>query len=191
MNLIVVADSLEYSQPLMQAAGESGYRIEQFIMPNDDLVALLKTTSAHAVVFDIASISHEELRRMRSIAQMRPMPVLVLTQDSVTESIEAAINAGASSYVIDCEDLTTRLASLLQVAAARFKQQLLLINELDTMRTALVQRKIIEKAKGIIMKQRNLDEDNAYKAIRKLAMNHNKKIGEVAGQIVTAAEILL
>lgn len=191
MNIIVVADSLEYSQPLMQAAGESGYRVEELITPGDDLSGLLKNSSANAVIVDVSSISQEVIRSMRSIVQLRALPVLVLSQDSTIESIEAAINAGASSYVIDCEDLTARLTALIRVATVRFKQQLLLTNELDTMRTALVQRKVIEKAKGIIMKQRNLDEDNAYKAIRRLAMNHNKKIGEVAGQIVTAAEILL
>ncbi len=191
MNIIVIADSLEYSQPLLQAAGESGYRIVKFISQNEEAAPFVKTANADAVIMVSAEIAHDELRIMRSIAQTCPMPVLVLTCDAKPESVESALKAGASSYVINGHDLAARLGYLLQVAMVRFKHQLLLENELETMRTALVQRKIIEKAKGIIMKQRNLDEDNAYKAIRKLAMNHNKKIGEVAGQIVTAAEILL
>jgi len=189
MDLIVVADSLERSQPLLKAAGEAGYRIVKFVGPEDDIAPLPKEGSVAATVVVCDEIADAQLRTMRSIAQMCPMPVLVLTRDAGDESIRAAIKAGASSYVIECTELT-RLDAMLQVASVHFQQSMLLSNELETMRTALVQRKIIEKAKGIIMKQKNLDEDNAYKAIRKLAMNHNKKIGEVAGQIVTAAEIL-
>jgi response regulator NasT len=189
MDLIVVADSLERSQPLLQAAGEAGYRIVKFVGSDDEITPYPKAGSVDATVIVCDEIADSQLRAMRSIAQCSPMPVLVLTQDASNESIQAAIKAGASAYVIECTELT-RLGALLRVASVHFQQHLLLSNELETMRTALVQRKIIEKAKGIIMKQRNLDEDNAYKAIRKLAMNHNKKIGEVAGQIVTAAEIL-
>jgi response regulator NasT len=189
MDLIVVADSLERSQPLLKAAGKAGYRIVKLVGPDDEITPYPKAGSVDATVIICDEIADTQLRAMRSVAQASPMPVLVLTNDGRNESILASVKAGASSYVIECTELS-RLDSLLRVATVHYQQNLLQTNELETMRTALVQRKIIEKAKGIIMKQRNIDEDNAYKAIRKLAMNHNKKIGEVAGQIVTAAEIL-
>lgn len=190
MDLIVVADSHERSQPLLKVAGKAGYRIVKLVGPDDEVAPQPRSDNVDATVVICEEIAAPQLRAMRSIYQAIPMPVLVLTNDGREESIQAAVNAGASSYVIDCSDIA-RIEDLLRVAAVHFQQHILLTNELETMRTALVQRKIIEKAKGIIMKQRNIDEDDAYKAIRKLAMNHNKKIGEVAGQIVTAAEILL
>jgi two-component system, response regulator / RNA-binding antiterminator len=190
MDLIVVADSLERSQPLLKAAGKAGYRIAKLVGPDDQIAPYPEAGSVGAMVIICDEIADAQLRAMRSIAQTSPMPVLVLTNDDRHDSILAAVKAGASSYVIEYTDLS-RLEALLRVATVRYQQNRLLTNELETMRTALVQRKIIEKAKGIIMKQRNIDEDDAYKAIRQLAMNHNKKIGEVAGQIVTAAEVLL
>lgn len=190
MNLIVVADSLERTQPLLQAAGEAGYRIVKFVGPNDEVAPYACTMQVDAIIFVSDEIERAELREMLSISERCPRPILVLTRDSKKASIDAAVKAGASAYVVDCMDLK-RLASLLQVAHARFEQQRSLINELNDARSALVQRKVIEKAKGIIMRQRNLDEDHAYRAMRKLAMDHNKKIAEVASQIVTAAEVLL
>ena len=190
MDLLIVADSVERTQPLLHAAGEAGYRMVKFVGPNDEVALYASSMEVDAIVFVCDEIERAELREMRSITESCPMPMLVLTRDARQTSIDAAVRAGVSAYVVDCVDLS-RLASLLQVAHARFNQHRELINELNTARSALEQRKVIEKAKGIIMRQRNLDEDHAYRAMRKLAMDHNKKIAEVAGQIVTAAEVLL
>ncbi len=190
MDLIVVADSLERTQPLLQAAGEAGYRILKFVGPNDEVAPYARAVHVDAIVFVSDEIDRAELREMHSISEHCPAPILVLTRDAREESITAAVKAGASAYVVDCMELS-RLGSLLHVARARFVQQREMLQQLEQARSALEQRKVIEKAKGIIMKQRHLDEDHAYKAIRKLAMDHNKKISEVAGQIITAAEVLL
>jgi len=190
MNLIVVADSLEQSQPLVHAVDVAGYRVLKFVGPNDEVAPHVNSVPCDAVIFVSDEVDRAELREMRSISERCAKPILVLTRDARDKSIEASVNAGATGYVVDCADLS-RLPSLLQVARARFVQQQALLDELDTARVELVQRKTIEKAKGIIMKQRNLDEDKAYRAIRTLAMNNNKKIHEIAGQIVTAAEVLL
>lgn len=190
MDLIVVADSLEHNQPLLQAAGEAGYRIVKFVGPNDDVATYACEMQVDVIVFVCDEVEHAELREISSVSERCPLPMLVLTHDARKTSIDAAVKAGVSGYVVDCVDLK-RLGSLLQVAQARFDQQRTLIKELNSARSALVQRKVIEKAKGIIMRQRNLGEDDAYRAMRKLAMDHNKKIAEVAGQIITAAEVLL
>ena len=79
----------------------------------------------------------------------------------------------------------------MRVAQMRFKEQQLLKKELTDTKNALQSRKQIDKAKGIIMKQKGLSEDLAYQAIRKLAMNHNKRIGDIADQIIAAAEVLI
>lgn len=190
MDLMVVADSLEQAQPLLHAVGEIDYRILKFIGPNDEVAHHVDKVPCEAIIFVCDEVEREELREMRSVSRECPKPILVLTRDSRQQSIDAAVNAGATAYVIDCADLS-RLKSLLQVATARFVQQQALLDELDNARDALAQRKVIEKAKGIIMKQRDIDEDNAYKAIRKLAMDTNSKMHDVAGQIVNAAEVLL
>jgi response regulator NasT len=83
------------------------------------------------------------------------------------------------------------LSSLLGVARARFDEQQRLKKELSMTKNALQERKSVEKAKGIIMKSKSLSEDQAYRAMRRLAMNHNKRIGEIAKQIISASEVLV
>jgi response regulator NasT len=175
---------------LLQAVGEAGYRIVKFATPNDALTPYVREARVDAIIYYSDVIDHNQLREIRSVSTSCPTPVLMLTHDAKDESIAAAVKAGVSSYVVDCTNLS-RISYLVRVARARFAMTREIQDELESVRSALQQRKIIEKAKGIIMKQRKLDEDNAYKTIRKLAMDHNKKIAEVAGQIVTAAEVLL
>jgi response regulator NasT len=97
---------------------------------------------------------------MRAVTTASPLPIVVLTRDSSTTSIDAAVKAGATAYVVDCAD-TRRIGSLLRVAQTRFKEQQLLRKELDETKNALDERKHIEKAKGIIMQQKNLSEEQA------------------------------
>ena len=116
--------------------------------------------------------------------------MIVFTRDSKQFSIDAAIKAGASAYIVDCHD-PDRLGSLIGVAKSRFDEQQNLKKELVQTKVALNERKSVEKAKGIIMKTKNVSEDEAYNAIRKLAMNKNKRMGEISEQIISMAEVLI
>ncbi len=116
--------------------------------------------------------------------------MIIFTRDSQPDSIVDAVKAGDSTYVVGCHDLE-RLGSLLGVAKARFDEQQRLKGELQQTKKALYDRKNVEKAKGIIMKTKSLSEDQAYSAMRKLAMNRNKRIGEIAEQVISAAEVLV
>ena len=190
MDLILVADCLDSSQPLLRAASKSGYRILKFIGPNDDARRYVKSLCPDAMIIVSDEIDRSVLREMRAVWKARPTPMLVFTRDSQPDSIDAAVKAGASAYVVDCND-PERLVSLLGVAKARFEERHRLEQELWKTKNALLERKTVEKAKGIIMKSKSLSEDQAYKAMRKLAMNHNKRMGEIAEQIIAASEILV
>jgi response regulator NasT len=190
MNLLVVTGTLERSQPVLQAAVEAGYRIVNIVEPGDAVTLPASEVRVDAILFISEQIEQAHIEVMRSVSEQNPHPMLVFTSDNRKESIDACVGAGVAGYVVDCVDMK-RLSSLVQVACSRFEQYRDLLLQLDSARSALAERKLIERAKGIIMRQRSIDEESAYKAMRKLAMDHNKKIAEVAGQIVTAAEILL
>jgi response regulator NasT len=130
------------------------------------------------------------LNEMQAITRYRPTPILVFTHDAHPDSIDSAVKAGATSYVIDCNE-TDRLGALIEVARVRFREQQQLKRQLMQTQNALKERKRIEKAKGIIMQTKRLTEDQAYNVIRKLAMNHNKRMGEIAEQIISASEVLV
>lgn len=190
MDLIIVTDSLNSTQPLLQVANELGHRILKYIGSDDEVAEYVESMNPDVLIFICNEIDRTALREMRSVGEKQPTPILVFTRDTNEKSIDAAIKAGASSYVVDCDD-PTRLGSLLDVAKARFEEQQYLKVELQQTKKALDERKNIEKAKGIIMKTKNLSEDQSYNAMRKLAMSRNKRISEIAEQIITAAEVLV
>lgn len=190
MDLILVANSLESTQPLLRVASKSGYRILKLIESNNDASGYVVSLRPDVLIFIRDEIDQSLLRQMRAITEKQPTPMIIFTRDSEPDSINAAVKAGASTYVVDCND-AERLGSLLAVAKARFNEQQRLKSELKQTKKALHERKSVEKAKGIIMKTKRLSEDQAYNAIRKLAMNHNKRIGEIAEQIISAAEVLV
>ena len=190
MDLILVADCLDSLQPLLRTASRSGYRILKLIGPNDEASRYVESLRPDAMIIVSDEIDRPIIREMRSVTEKRPTPMLVFTRDSDTGSIDQATKAGATAYVVDCND-PDRLPSLLGVAMARFEEQERLKKELMMTKNALQERKSVEKAKGIIMKSKSLSEDQAYKAMRKLAMNHNKRMGEIAEQIISASEVLV
>ena len=190
MDLILVADCLNSTQPLLKAASKAGYRILKMIGSNDEASRYVESLRPDAVIFISDEIDRPLLREMRAVTEKQPTPMIVFTRDAQEDSIDSAVKAGATAYVVDCND-PERLGSLLGVAKARFQEQQRLKKELLQTKNALLDRKNIEKAKGIIMKSKSLTEDKAYNAMRKLAMNHNKRIGEIAEQIISASEILV
>lgn len=190
MDLIFVADCVESTAPLLRVAAKSDYRVMKLIESNDDASHYVSSLCPDVLIFISDEIDRILLRQMRAVNEKQPTPMIVFTRDSQTDSIDAAVKAGATTYVVDCND-PERLSSLIGVSRARFEEQQRLSKELEQTRNALSERKNIEKAKGIIMKNKELSEDQAYNAIRKLAMNRNKRIGEIAEQIISAAEVLV
>ena len=190
MDLIFVADSVENSQPFLRAASNADYRIMKLIGPQDEASRYVESLRPDAMLIVCAAIDNSILREMKAVTNKRPTPMLLFTRDSRSDSIVSAVKAGASAYIVDCEE-PERIGSLLDVAKARFHEQQRLKKELDDTKYALQERKTIEKAKGIIMESRRLSEGQAYNALRKLAMNHNKRMGEIAEQIIAASEVLV
>ena len=119
----------------------------------------------------------------------RPLPVALFTQRATRATIPGALQAGADSCIVDGLD-PRRIAGLLDVAVARFRQTERLRAELMATRVSLAERKTVERAKGILMKQKGLDEPAAYHALRKLAMDKNLRIGQVAENVIAVAEML-
>jgi response regulator NasT len=118
-----------------------------------------------------------------------PRPIVWFVDQTDTTAMQAAITAGVSAYVVD--GLTAkRVKPILDVAVARFRAFEELRQELEIARLSLSERKLIERAKGILMKARGFSEDEAYAALRSKAMNEQRKVGDIAQSVITAAELL-
>lgn len=113
----------------------------------------------------------------------------MFTHDGDSEKISNAIRAGVSAYVVDGLE-PDRIRPIVDVAIARFEQFQALKEELSQAHTRLAERKLIERAKGIVMQQRGLPENEAYQWMRKMAMQRNLRIADLARSLITAAELL-
>ncbi len=113
----------------------------------------------------------------------------MFVDQSDSASIQASVDAGVSAYIVDGLK-KERMKHILDLCISRFNAFSRLQDELDRAKTALEDRKVIDRAKGILMKAKELTEDEAYALMRKTAMNENKKIAEIAQSIITASELL-
>lgn len=174
---------------LAATLGEAGHRIVARIETGADLNAEVARIEPDIVIIDVDAPDRDMLEDMHTINRVRPRPILVFTQDDNPDLIRAAVRAGVSAYVVGAVE-PARVQPVLHAAIARFEQFQSLQRELNDARGALAERKIIEKAKGVLMKQRGLDEEAAYNLLRSQAMARNLKLAELARSLLAAAELL-
>lgn len=189
MKLVLVAEQCGVNDGYRAAAARAGWVVTQEL-GYDQVQAASADIRADAVVMISRRVSDPVLRAVRVFNNACPLPVVLFTEDSLQPSIRAAVGAGVAAYVVDCRDVG-RLGAVLDVALIRFTESQRLKKELLKVKTSLAERNTVEKAKGIIMRQRNISEDAAYQLLRKLAMDRNRRIGEVASEVIAAAEVLI
>ncbi len=141
------------------------------------------------VIVDSESPTRDTLEHVATLSSRNPRPVVVFAEDDADDPMRQAIAAGVSAYVVAGLQ-PKRLASVVRVAIARFKQEKQLRQQLEEARNELSSRKIVERAKGLLMQSGELTEDAAYRYLRKLAMDRGEKLAEVARRVVDAHELL-
>jgi response regulator NasT len=174
---------------LRKALVECGYDVVAQLSEHDDLRARLASLSADVIIIDMQSPDRDVLEDMRRIHSDAPRPILMFVDESDSESIRAAVRAGVSAYVVgDLE--RRRVKPIVEVAIARFEEAQALRQELDATRERLEDRKILDRAKGLLMSRRGVSEEEAYVMLRKMAMDRKAKIVDIARQVVDMAELL-
>jgi response regulator NasT len=141
------------------------------------------------ILIDLEDPSRDVLEQMFQMSRVVKRPIAMFVDQSDAASIEAAVDAGVSAYIVGGLR-KERIKNILDLCISRFNAFARLQDELDRTRNALEERKVIDRAKGILMKAKNLTEEEAYTLLRKTAMNEKKKIAEVAQSVITAAELL-
>ena len=141
------------------------------------------------VILDSESPSRDTLEHLATVSSACPRPVVVFSEDASHAPMQQAIKAGVSAYVIAGLQ-PQRLLPVLQVAIARFEQDRALRGQLETAQTQLSERKWVDKAKGILMDEIGLSEEQAYTHLRKLAMDRGQRLAEVAERVVQARDLL-
>lgn len=141
------------------------------------------------IIIGAESPQRDTLENIAAMTQRTPRPIVLFTDDPDRERMQRAIRAGVSSYVVAGLD-PKRLGPIMDVALARFEAEAALRAELQASKTALAQRKRIERAKGILMRARGLSEEAAYAEMRRMAMNRGVKLAEIADRIIEAKDLL-
>ena len=172
-----------------EAMNDLGFDVVARVTPQADLLARIAEVHPDVIIVDMEAPTRDILEDMRSIKREAPKPVVMFTNDGDTDTIRSAVEAGVSAYVVDGLQ-PARIRPILDAAIARFNSYQTLRVELEDTRRTLAERKTIDRAKGILMKQRGFSEDEAYKALRKAAMERNKKLVEVAQNLIDMAALL-
>jgi response regulator NasT len=141
------------------------------------------------VIVDSESPSRDTLEHLAVMSSSHPRPVVVFSEDASQAPMRQALEAGVSAYVIAGLH-PQRLAPILQVAIARFEQDRTLRQQLDTAQSQLSDRKLIERAKGILMDEIGLSEEQAHRHLRKLAMDRGQRLVQVAVRVIESRDLL-
>lgn len=190
LKVMIVDNNLERVKPLKQSLLDNGYDVIAHLRDTINLNDACSKLQPDVVVIDTDSPSRDTLEHICVMTMNDPRPVMMFTHDGDKEQIKLATQAGVCAYVVGSLP-NERLQPVIDAAVARFEEFKNLRTALQEANTKLSERKVIERAKGLIMKQRNVDENEAYSMLRKMAMEKHTRIGALAEQIVEAAQLLL
>ena len=189
IRIALVDEKPERSDDLERALVAEGYDVLARLASGGDLRARIAELAPDVIIVDMQSPERDVLEDMQRLQAEEPRPVVMFVDESDSESIRAAVRAGVSAYVVD--GLRSRsVRPIVEVAIARFQAFQALREELDAARVSLEERKLIERAKGILMRRKKLDEEDAYALLRKSAMDRNRKLVDVAREVIAMAELL-
>lgn len=190
LKVMIVDNNLERVKPLKQSLLDNGYDVIAHLRDTINLNDACSKLQPDVVVIDTDSPSRDTLEHICVMTMNDPRPVMMFTHDGDKEQIKLATQAGVCAYVVGTLP-NERLQPVIDAAVARFEEFKNLRTALQEANAKLSERKVIERAKGLIMKQRNVDENEAYSMLRKMAMEKHTRIGSLAAQIVEAAQLLL
>lgn len=190
LRVLIVDSSRERAADVCAALALAGHQVAAVLTSALDLSDQVLATKPDVIFIQADSPSRDTLEHLATMNRDCPRPVLLFSQDTDSAMIRRAVKAGVSSYVVDSVS-AERLDSLVEVAIAQFEEFQTLRAELDDANRKLTERIVVDKAKGLLMKARGLDEEAAYHALRKLAMERGRKLADVARDVVDMASLLL
>jgi len=189
LNILVVDENPERAAILEDGLRGAGYARVTRSTDMVDLVRRIYALDPDVILIDLENPSRDTLEQMFEVSRVVRRPIAMFVDQSDTATIQAAVDAGVSAYVVDGLR-RDRVRPILDVTISRFNAFAKLEAELEAAREALVERKVIERAKGILMRERGIDEEEAYTLLRKAAMQEKRKLLDIAQSVVTAATLL-
>ncbi len=189
LNILVIDQDNLRASVLEDGLRDAGYVNVTVINVMDGLARRIVEIDPDVIFIDLENPNRDVLEHMFQVSRSVQRPVAMFVDQSDTSMIEAAVDAGVSTYIVDGLK-KERVKPILDMTISRFNAVNRLRDELEATKTELAERKVIDRAKGILMNMRGLSEDEAYKLLRKTAMDQNRRLSQVAESLVTAAGML-
>jgi two-component system, response regulator / RNA-binding antiterminator len=202
LRIVVVAPDLVVSDPTdeheieqaersrsLRIVLENGFNLVATLPADVFLADRIAQLQPDLVIVNAESAARDALEHVVMATRDERRPIVMFTNDSDTSHVKAAVAAGVTAYIV-AGLAPERIRPILDVAMARFQHEQALRRELAEARTELSQRKVIDRAKGLLMQRQGLTEPQAYEKLRKAAMDRGLKVGEVAQRIIDAADLL-
>lgn len=184
LRVLLVSDTAKPIGDLRQALARLGYDMLEEVATPTALPRVVEEQRPDVVIIDTESPSRDTLEHLAVMNETAPRPVLMFSHDADQHLIRAAVTAGVTAYLVEGLE-STRLAPIMEVALARFAHEAKLRTKLAQVESELADRKIIDRAKRLLMDRRKMNEQDAYAMMRKRAMDHGMKMAEVARQLVS------
>ncbi len=190
LTILVIDENAIRASIIEEGLREAGYNRVTLIHEVHGVARIIETLQPDVIFIDLENPNRDMMEHLFQLTRTVGRPIAMFVDRSDTASIEAAVEAGVSAYVVDGLK-KERVKPILDMAVSRFNAFSRLRQELAEAKSALEERKVIERAKGILMKMRGLSEEEAFALLRQTAMNEKKKISEIAQSVVTAAGLLM
>ena len=189
LKIVIVDESSIRAAILEEGLREAGFMAVERLSDMNNLLMRIHAIDPDVILIDLENPSRDTLEQMYQVSRIVRRPVAMYVDQSDTASIQASVDAGVSAYIVDGLK-KERIKSILDLCVSRFNAFSKLQSELERAKTDLEDRKTLDRAKGILMKNKGLTEDEAYRLMRSAAMREKKKIADIAAAIITAAELL-
>ena len=189
LNVLVIDENRIRAAIIEEGLREAGHDRVTVIEQMHGLARRIAELNPDVIVINLENPNRDMLESIFQLTRAVKRPIAMFVDKSDEASIEAAVEAGVSAYIVDGLK-QERVRPILKMAISRFNAFSRLNRELEETRSELENRKVIDRAKGLLMRSRGLSEEAAYALLRRTAMNQNRKIAEIAQSLVTAASLL-
>jgi response regulator NasT len=184
LRILLIDENQHRAESLASALNHSRYKVIHLASPSMALLKQVDEIQPDIIVIDIESPSRDILDSLSTISHYNPKPVVMFSTEQDTHTINQSIESGVSAYIVG--DLQAeRVKPILDAAVARFREFQKLKNELSDTKQQLAARNLIDQAKRLLMNKKNLSEDQAFKAMRKTAMDTGQKLDDVAKTLIS------
>lgn len=189
IKILVVDENPIRRAVIEEGLKEAGYSNVVALATTVRLVDHIYRLDPDVILMDLENPSRDVLDQMFQVSRLVRRPIAMFVDKSERRSISASVDAGVSAYIVDGLK-KERVSAILEMTISRFRVFDKLRAELDEAKSALKDRKTIERAKGFLMKSKGMDEEAAYKLLRQTAMRQSRKITDVAESLLSSIDLL-